>query len=169
MISVTRMRLTMVVPTLALALMPAATLTSTGCLGCTLKGVFNGLAIDVTTSQPAMTYRLEVEAAGDVLSLRFDAPDPNTPYPSLTCQAGCTAQGNSIEMRAYPFAGGADMFGALVNVRGEKRGPAQVTVRVFRDEVLAASVSASPSYEESEPNGFGCGTQVFGQLSVELH
>jgi hypothetical protein len=163
------MRLTMVFPTLALALMPATTITSTGCLGCTLKGVFNGLAIDVTTSQPAMTYRLEVEAAGDVLSLSFDAPDPNAPYPSLTCQDGCIAQGKSIEMRDYRFAGGPDRFGALVNLRGEKSGPAQLTVRVFRDEVLAASVGATPHYDESEPNGFGCGTQVFAQMSLELH
>ena len=163
------MRLTMVVPTLALALMPAATLTSSGCLGCTLKGYFNGLAIDVTAQQPAATYRLEVEAAGDVLSLSFDAPDPNTPYPSLMCRDGCIAEGKSIEMRNYPFAGGPDRFGALVKLRGESIGPAQVTVRVFRDEVLAASVSATPHYDESEPNGFGCGTQVFAQMSLELH
>src|SRR5262245_22395168 len=168
MISVTPMRLTMVLPTLALALMPATTLTSTGCLGCTDVLPYNGLAIDVTTSQPATTYRLEVEAAGDVLSLRFDAPDPNTPYPSLTCEGGCAAQGNSIEMRSDLFASGPNMFGALVNLRGEKRGPTEVTMRVFRDEVLAASVSTAPSYHESEPNGSGCGTAVFARLSVEL-
>src|SRR6185295_17143483 len=104
MISVTPMRLTMVFPTLALALMPAATVTSTGCTGCTLKGVFNGLAIDVTTPQPAATYRLEVEAAGDVLSLSFDAADPDTPNSSLMCQGGCTAQGKSIELHPYFFA-----------------------------------------------------------------
>jgi hypothetical protein len=168
MISVTPMRLTMVFPTLALALMPATTLTSTGCLGCTLVLPYNGLAVDVTTSQSAMTYRLEVEAAGDVLSLTFDAPDPNSPYPSLMCRGDCAAQGNSIEMRPDFFAGGTNMFGALVNLRGEKRGPAQVTVRVFRDEVLAVSISAPPSYHESEPNGPGCGTAVFARMSVEL-
>ncbi|MEJ7599651.1 MAG: hypothetical protein WKG01_17220 [Kofleriaceae bacterium] len=119
---------------------------STGCMGCTQRGVLDGLTIDVTA--PYGAYRLDTTANGETLSVRFEITLERYFCDTASCHGS-----------------GVDTF---VSVMGTSRGfevrvgstrdpePSTVELRVFRDQRLVLDTTIEPRYERVYPNGEDC-------------
>jgi hypothetical protein len=155
------MRITSWAAVLALFASPAATLTSAGCLSrtCTLVGYDNGLQVDIAVPDAPATYRVEVDAEGDVLALEYEVTAQGA-----RCLA-CTATGERVQLRDR---GPLDLHSLAVNIEhtDHEDGPRVATVRVFRGDTLAAEDTFEPRYETDEPNGPGCGEHVFASAAM---
>jgi len=160
-------RLASWIPFLAMLAPSTAALPSAGCLGCTLKGYQNGLTVQAmvpAVSSSTTVYRMEITAEGDTLSERFGvSPDGDF----WVCMDDCRLAGERVEIEPAFFAP-KQAIAVAVRRRDEPRGPDQLTVRVYRDEVLAAEHMFSPQYDTDEPNGWGCGEHVFGTASFDV-
>lgn len=155
------MRLTTLVSVLALFAPPATTLTSAGCM-CTLVGYENGVQIDIDVPpRTPASYQVEMEAAGDVLSLQYEV----TADAGIRCVGECEATGDHVVVHESIRSHDEDL---IVNVRtvDNEGGPKRVTVRLSRDGALLSEDTFEPRYETSEPNGRGCGEHVFANVTV---
>lgn len=156
------MRITSLAAVLALLVPPAAALTSAGCLQqkvCSLVGYDNGLKVDIDVPDAPATYRVEVEADGDVLALAYEVTAEGA-----RCLE-CTATGARVVLTdSFPLDG----RGLAVNIghTDHEGGPRTATVRVFRGDALAAEDTFEPRYETDEPNGPGCGEHVFASAAL---
>jgi hypothetical protein len=156
------MRIPSLAAVLALFVSPAATGTSAGCLPpmtCTLVGYENGLQVDLDVPDAPATYRVEVEAEGEVLALVYEFTAERA-----RCLA-CTATGERLRLDdSFP----RDGLGLAVNIgrTDNKGGPRTATVRVLRGDALVAEDTFEPRYETDEPNGPGCGEHVFAAADL---
>lgn len=155
------MRMTSVAALLALLAPPATALTSAGCfpLACTAIGFENGLLVDVEVPATPAMYRVEVEADGDVLALRYEVDAQG-----IRCLE-CTATGARL-MLADSFASHAQNLAVNIGRVDGEGGPRTATVRVFRGDALAAESAFEPRYETDEPNGRGCGEHVHASATL---
>jgi hypothetical protein len=156
------MRMTSLATALALLAPPATTLTSAGCfppLICTLVGFDNGLHVDIAVPTTPAAYRVEVEADGEMLSLRYEVTSQG-----IGCLE-CMIAGESLRVSDSFSPNPQSLAVNIGRVDGEG-GPRVATVRVFRDDALAAEARFEPRYETDEPNGRGCGEHVFASAAL---
>jgi hypothetical protein len=161
------MRLASLGSVLVLAL-ATATL-PTGCFlqrDCTAVGYVDGLTVHVSFPSTPATYRLELEAEGEILGFRYTVPISPDSNLSLDCP-NCGLEGQRIVLH-----GGVRLDESQVSVvvgrRDRAEGPSEVTARVYRDDALAAELTFEPRYDSDEPNGPGCGTHTFASASLTV-
>jgi hypothetical protein len=142
-------------------------LTSTGCglfAGCNDAAFASGLAIAVSIPPEPATYRMDVEAEGETLRLTYDVGADQF----ASCVDGCDAAGGRLVVDRVFSVGDQSQLVAQIRLRGEDIGPAKVTVRVSRADVLLAGATVEPRYETDEPNGRGCGDRVLARVALEV-
>lgn len=155
------MRITSLVAVLAVFAPPATTLMSAGCT-CGLIELDNGLHVDIEVPAAPATYRVEVEADGELLALSYEIAEQE-----VRCLLGCNVTGARLTLSdSFP----SDLEGLAVTIRrlDSERGPASATVRVFRGETLAAEATFEPSYETDYPNGRSCGEHVHASATLAV-
>jgi hypothetical protein len=154
------MRVTTLAAALALFAPPATILTSTGC-GLTCGGVLphEGLRLVIDVPPAPDTYRVEIEAEGEVLEVQYEVTG------SGQACSGCLASGDRLRI-SDGFAPDAEDLGLNIGLTDDAGGPRIATVRVFRGTVLAAEETFEPRYEVDEPNGRGCGEQVHASATL---
>jgi hypothetical protein len=158
------MRITSLAAALALFVPPATALTSAGCLPgmtCSLIGFDNGLRVDLALPEAPATYRIEVEAEGEVLALSLQVTGPH----ETVCLDGCMAVGQRV-MLSNGFPSEGHRLAVTIATADGDGGPEAATVRVFRGSALAAEDTFEPRYETDEPNGRGCGEHVHASASL---
>lgn len=154
------MRVTSLAAALALLAPPATALTGAGCaMTCTLIGFEDGLRLDVEVPDAPATYRIQVEADGDVLELRYEVAAQG-----IRCLE-CTAAGDRLRISDSITSHSQELAVNIGRV-DDPGGPRTATVRVFRGDVLAAEAAFEPRYEIDEPNGRGCGEHVHASAAL---
>jgi hypothetical protein len=157
------MRIPTLLSLLALALPPTGALTSTSCypIVCTAAFYQSGLAVRVMIPSTPASYRIEVEAEGDVLSLAYEVLAET----ELRCTSSCQPVGDRIELEEG-FSS-LEQIVVFVRRRGEDRGPDEVRVRVYRADTLVVEGFFEPRYQVDEPNGRGCGERVLASATLD--
>jgi hypothetical protein len=152
------MRMSSLAAALALLAPPSTTLMSAGCI-CTLVGFENGLLLDVDVPAEPAIYRIQVEADGEALELRYEVTAEG-----IQCLE-CMATGDRLRLSDSFRSHAQDL---VVNIAraDDGSGPERATVRVFRGTVLAAEDMFEPRYETDEPNGRGCGKHVHASATL---
>lgn len=160
------MRIAAFTPLLAVMASPIPALTFPGCGVCTLIGYDTGLTVQVAVPAEPATYRIEIAAENEALSMSFLLSEPD--YEPLIVGPHWLA-GERIQL-ANGLGGPIleDTLDVVVARRNDPRGPREASVRVFRDEALVAERTFQPRYEVDEPNGPGCGKRftAFASLTV---
>ena len=155
------MRVITLTAALALFVPPATVLTSTGCgLICGGALPHEGLQLVVDVPPAPDTYRVEIEAEGEVLEVSYEFLGQGRSECS-----GCTATGARLTISGG-FTPSAEDLGLNIGLVDDAGGPRTATVRVFRGTVLAAEETFEPRYEVDEPNGRGCGERVHASATV---
>lgn len=148
---------------LALFVPPATALTSAGCT-CPLIAYHQGLRVDLALPEAPDTYRIEVDAEGEVLSLSLQVTGPSE---TRCLDGGCQVVGERVMlMDSFPSEG--HRLAVLISSLEEEGGPEAATVRVFRGGTLAAEGTFEPRYETEYPNGRSCGKQVHASASLDV-
>lgn len=157
------MRITSLAAALALFVPPATALTSAGCV-CSAIELHQGLTVGLAVPEDPDTYRIEVEADGEVLALGLQVVGP---HETACLEDGCMARGQRVRI-SHGFAQeGHRLSVSIANMEGEG-GPETATVRVFRGGTLAAEETFEPRYETEYPNGRSCGKQVHASASLAV-
>ncbi|HSK03893.1 MAG TPA: hypothetical protein VK932_21720 [Kofleriaceae bacterium] len=155
------MRITSLAAAMALFVPPATTLTSAGC-ACSLIDLHQGLRVDLAIPEAPDTYRIEVDAEGEVLSLSLQVTGPSE---TLCLDGGCQVVGERV-MLVDGFPSEGHRLAVRISSLEEEGGPETATVRVFRGGALAAEDTFEPRYETDYPNGRGCGKHVHASASL---
>jgi hypothetical protein len=159
----------LIAPPAAMAMLVAAALASAGCFPptvCTLVGYENGLRVEIDVPAVApgapATYRVEVEADGEVLALEYELTAERAEWAQcLECQVSGE---RLVFSDSFPREG-SELAVVIGRADGEG-GPRTAIVRVSRGGALAAEATFEPRYQTDEPNGPGCGEHVFASDSM---
>ena len=156
------MRMASLATALALLAPLAMTLISAGCSSlhdCTLIGFDNGLHVDIEVPTTPAAYRVEVDADGEVLCVRYEVTSQG-----IRCLE-CDMTGESLEVWDS-FSPSPQSLAVNIGRADGEGGPRIATVRVFRGDALAAQARFEPRYTTNEPNGPGCGEHVFASAAL---
>jgi hypothetical protein len=136
-------------------------------LACTELYTEGGLAITVT-APPATTpsrYRIEVEAAGEILAIEYDLAANQ----AFECVQPCGTIGDQFVLD-QGLGGGLQSSAMIAFITDSSRtkGPVTATLRVSRAGTLVHQQLAAPVYRTTEPNGRGCGQVSNADISIAL-
>lgn len=148
-------------PAAALAVVAVLASAGTGCLErtCTLVGTENGLHVDIEVPSAPADYVVSVSAESDVLSLHYEVAAQG-----IQCLEG-SAVGAHLRL-SNTFSRVEQGLAVIIGRAEGDGGPRSVTISVFRGDALAAQATFEPRYDTTEPNGPGCGEQVFASAAL---
>lgn len=140
-----------------------------GCLGhdCFAVGYYDGFNLDVDSGGVAGSYQIQIDADGELLLVDYAVAADNR----VSCFEGCRDEQGNVLVQPHDLVA-RNFTGSFLSVGvfhlDEEAGPAELDVRIFRDQALVFAQHYVPSYVTSEPNGPGCGTSVFASASIML-
>jgi hypothetical protein len=146
-------------------------LASGGCWGpCSLIGSETGLDIELAHTPGEGTYRLDLHADGQRLTIDYSVAGDG----AVSCTAGCEAQAGNFKLAPSNFWG--DVHGLTADTMhfevrrldDRQRGPDHLEVLVLRDQSVVSDNTFDIEYRTYEPNGEGCGEVTSAQVKVEL-
>jgi hypothetical protein len=156
------MRCTTWLALLSVFVSPVTVLTGAGCV-CPLIDYHEGLQLHLAPFSTPAAYRIDIEAEGDLVSLRYDVAAGR----GVQCVGTCSITAEHVAVSDLSFGSPDELTVKIERLEGNP-GPKRVTVRLFRDDVLLTEETLEPHYKTEHPDGLTCGERVFADSTIDV-